>query len=80
MKLWISRDTDDGDPSVINFWANKPRIIRFGEYQSPGLAVMCLTPLEFKSLTGLPLPRKGLNRQADVSIQIKDAKGAKDAP
>ncbi len=75
MILWMTRDRL-GPDAPVEFWRGEPAC-HCGQYTTGNDYTMQLELAEYKFLTGLPLPRKGSKRKVEISISIKDAKGAK---
>ena len=77
MKLWMTRDKGKekyGDNDYVHFWKNEPIYDKEEGWSSDDGSFMPLELIEFKSLTGLPLPRKGSKRLVDVKMVIAEVK------
>ncbi len=81
MKLWMTRDEDKtcADqtrlPDYIYFYRSDPTEHGYGGFAGRALASLNLA--DFKSLIGLPLPRKGSKKLVNVEMTIAPVKKGK---
>ncbi len=74
MKLWITRDGNKGEPTIVIFWTSDPGKLIDGAYDVDGYGLFQVDCSVLEVLTDIPLPRRGSKRLVNAKIEITPCK------